>query len=50
MDKSMKDHVLENKELVLRVREAKKAKESYMAAKEEREKKSKKKLQDDVPF
>jgi hypothetical protein len=50
IDKAMKDHVLENKELVLRVREAKKAKESYMAAKEEREKKSKKKLPDDVPF
>lgn len=49
IDAAMKKHVLENKELVLRVREAKKAKEAYLKAKEERENK-KKKLPDDIPF
>jgi len=49
IDAAMKKHVLENKELVLRVREAKKAKEAYLKAKEERENK-KKKVPDDIPF
>lgn len=48
-DVAMKEFVLENKELVARVKEAKKAKEAYLAAKEEREKKSKKK-NDEIPF
>ena len=46
---NMKNHVLENKELVGKIKEARIAKEAYKASKEEREKKSKKKL-DDVPF
>jgi len=49
IDAAMKKHVLENKELVLRVREAKKAKEAYLKAKEEREN-NKKKLTDDITF
>jgi hypothetical protein len=49
-DASMKEFVLENKDLVERVREAKKAKEAYLSAKEERENKKKKKESDEVPF
>lgn len=49
MDANMKLHVLENKQLVERTKEARLAKEAYKAAKEEREKKSKKK-QDEIPF
>jgi hypothetical protein len=45
----MKNHVLENKELVSKIKEARIAKDAFKASKEEREKKSKKKL-DDVPF
>jgi len=45
----MKNHVLENKELVNKIKEARIAKDAFKASKEEREKKSKKKL-DDVPF
>jgi hypothetical protein len=49
MDAQMKEFVLENKELCEKIREAKKAKEAYLAAKEEREKKSKKKSEE-IPF
>jgi hypothetical protein len=50
-DQVMKDYILENKELVERVREAKKAKEAYLAAKEEREKKNSRKIKDEeIPF
>lgn len=49
MDIQMKEHVLENKQLCEKIREAKKAKELYLAAKEERENKAKKK-NDDIPF
>jgi hypothetical protein len=49
-DASMKDFVLENKDLVDRIREAKKAKEAYLSAKEERENKKKVKDSDEVPF
>lgn len=48
-DASMKEFVLENKDLVERVREAKKAKEAYLSAKEERENKKKKETEE-VPF
>lgn len=48
-DNGMRDFVLENKELCEKIREAKKAKEAYLAAKEERENKKKKK-EDEVPF
>jgi hypothetical protein len=49
-DASMKEFVLENKDLVLRVKEAKKAKDAYLAAKEEREAKQIKKLKKDTTF
>ena len=53
-DAKMKDHILENKQLVERVKEAKKSKENYIAAKEKNEKKSKKAQiewsEDDIPF
>jgi len=48
-DSGMRDFVLENKELCDKIREAKKAKEAYLTAKEERENKKKKK-EDEVPF
>lgn len=48
-DTGMRDFVLENKELCDKIREAKKAKEAYLSAKEERENKKKKK-EDEVPF
>jgi hypothetical protein len=48
-DNNMKLFVLENKELVDRIKEAKKAKEAYIAAKESQENK-KKKNKDEVPF
>jgi hypothetical protein len=42
---------LEDDRLILRIREAKKAKTEYLAAKEEREKITAKKfVKDDVPF
>lgn len=49
-DMALKAHVLENQELVMRIREAKKAKEAYLSAKEEREKKKNNKEKNEVPF
>jgi hypothetical protein len=48
-DNNMKLFVLENKELVDRIKEAKKAKEAYIAAKESQENK-KKKNKEEVPL
>jgi hypothetical protein len=48
-DVNMKAHVLENKQLVDKTKEARLAKEAYKAAKEERERKSKTK-ESDIPF
>lgn len=47
-DAAIKEHFLENKDLISRVREAKKAKEAYLNAKEERA--NKKMPLDDIPF
>lgn len=47
-DQVIIDCLLENKELVNRIKEAKKAKEAYLKAKEKRESKNKK--DDDIPF
>lgn len=49
-DPSMKEFILENKEIVEKVREAKKAKEAYLSAKEERENKKSSKEKQDIPF
>lgn len=49
-DSSMKEFILENKEIVDKVREAKKAKEAYLSAKEERENKKSSKDRTDIPF
>lgn len=49
-DPSMKEFILENKEIVDKVREAKKAKEAYLQAKEERENKKSSKDKSEIPF
>jgi len=50
-DAAIRRYVLEDDRLILRIREAKKAKTEYLAAKEEREKITAKKfVKDDVPF
>ena len=49
-DSSMKEFILENKEIVDKVREAKKAKEAYLSAKEERENKKTNKEKAEIPF
>ncbi len=49
-DSSMKEFILENKEIVDKVKEAKKAKEAYLSAKEERENKKTNKEKAEIPF